>query len=114
MGRYKAPRVNLERGVTRQIVRGLPYYIATIMHRGERRELKFSVGALGEERAKLCAQRQRLAWMVELGLWVPGRDVDPHGCTAEPISRVQACEDEPDVRCDFTELAQMSHRYVAA
>lgn len=98
------------------MVRGLPYWICTLMCRGRFRTMKFSVGALGERRAKLCAQRQRLAWMVEEGIFCPTRHDDPHGCLAEPLARVKsASDDEVETRgMDFEGLAQMCHRFIAA
>ena len=70
-GRYKKPRVNLERGVSFQEEkdgRGRVYamFTASIQHAGVVRRAKFSVAKYGFNQARSMAQEIRKRWLAEL------------------------------------------------
>ena len=77
-GRYKKPRVNLERGVTfleEKDGRGKVYamFTASIQHAGVVRRAKFSVAKYGYDEARRMALAMRKHWLAELvGVRAPG------------------------------------------
>ena len=89
-GRYKKPRVNLERGVTfleEKDGRGRVYamFTASIQHAGVVRRAKFSVAKYGFNKARSMAQATRKRWLEELiGARSPimnlSAGVNPPGC----------------------------------
>ena len=73
LGRYK-------HGIRTQLTGGVSsngkQYVATICVNGVCKTKRYSIKKLGEKGARLAAALQRLAWVIELGVWNP-KDGDP-------------------------------------
>ena len=71
--RYKAgSRTNLAGGVSSDGVRYLTHITVGAVHKRK----TYSIEKLGEKGARMAAALQRMAWVIELGVWNP-KDGDP-------------------------------------